>query len=84
MSSKIDQTKTSQNEIASEIEKLQKSQNCRHCKNNEKAEKPFAEMKNVKLTPLTEKVLDQAAKQFKIKEKSCLVCLSIKNFCQLL
>lgn len=54
----------SQNELVSDIEKLQNSQNCRHCRKNEKAEKPFAEMKNIELTQLSEKVLDQTVKQF--------------------
>ena len=69
-------------EVLDSIEKLQQHlKPCKNCTHGIRAEKPFAEMKNVKLTPLTEKVLKQTAKQFKIKEKSCLLCLSIKNFC---
>ena len=65
--------------IPEEIEALHNLPSCKHCKNNSHASKPFSEMKNVKLTPLSEKVLEETAKQYDI-EPNCLICLSIKNF----
>ncbi len=39
-------------------------------------------MKNIKLTPLSEKALDAVAKQFNVPE-NCFVCLSLENFSKL-
>lgn len=64
-----------ENDFKTAIEKLHELENCKHCPNNPQAKKPFSEMKNLKLTPLSKKVLSQ----FNIKEE-CFVCLSLETF----
>jgi hypothetical protein len=68
-----------QNDFKTSIEKLHESSNCKHCKNNSQASKPFAEMKRIKFTPLSEKALVEVAKQFDVPEH-CFVCLTIETF----
>jgi hypothetical protein len=71
-----------QNEFKTDIEKLHDSVNYKHCKNNPIASKPFAEMKKIKLTPLSEKTLEEVAKQYDV-EPNCVMCLSIESFLKL-
>lgn len=68
-----------QNEFKTDIEKLHESSNCKHCKNNSQASKPFAEMKKLKLSPLSEKALVEVVKQYNVSE-NCFVCLALETF----
>lgn len=78
MENKIE-PETTQNELVSKIEKLHELESCKHCTHNEKAQKPFSDMKNIELTPLAEKAIEETAKKYGVKEESCLVCLSIQG-----
>ena len=69
--------------IPEEIEALHNLPSCKHCKKNDKAEKPFSKLKKVELTPLTERIIKQEARQYGIKEESCILCLTIDNFAKL-
>jgi len=82
MSSKIE-PKTTPEEILTVFEAINDLQKCKHCRNNSKATQPFDEMKRIKLTPLSEKVLDQVAKQYSIKEETCLICIALEAFLKL-
>ncbi|MGD0449624.1 MAG: hypothetical protein ABSA79_01040 [Candidatus Bathyarchaeia archaeon] len=71
-----------QNDFKTDIEKLHESLSCQHCRHNEKGQEPFDEMKQIKLTPLADKALQQTAKQFCV-EPDCVLCLSVQSFLKL-
>ncbi len=62
-----------------ELNAERKQIDCSHCPKNKNAEKPLAKMAHIKLTPLSDKVINQVAKQYGV-DKDCFVCVSIANF----
>ena len=71
-------------DIANEIIALKKDNiPCKNCPKNKNAAKPYTELVEVKITPLTEKVVNRIAERYGLEEKSCLFCLAIDNITKL-
>jgi hypothetical protein len=77
MSTKIEPT-----ELLEAFRAIQNIPMCENCKVNKAAKKPYAPMTNLKLTPLTKKVIREIKKGTDIPE-SCLICFCLNEFMKL-